>query len=363
MCTYRLRNNFTSSNIDDNKNIKNDTYDNTTEHVCYEDLNKSNNYKFDRCIGFVPKDEHTHPLSFCTHYSSYQDNNNEEDLLPPDIFKLTKLDEHNLLSKQSYTFGALKRQYIEDESTLIEQNPKKIDLKKNTEEIITASNLKNIGQTKKYSPKSKIPEWPIKDVRIKLYRCDVREIMCEEKTCNNLPLTSTEHITAKNTLTDNEPLSITQNLRRVGPEKISINKNEIRKNIKLRSYRNTNLWHTKSNSRIVYIDAIKKIGIDGNGLFKSRVLKKICKTVKRINLLKSSINLSPTCSNISKYVLDKISSLLEDGTVDSDILITPGMSISDLRSSFISNNMFFKKLREHCEKIAKYILVIPNDNL
>ncbi|WP_176695821.1 hypothetical protein, partial [Candidatus Ichthyocystis sparus] len=264
-----------------------------------------------------------------------------------------------------YTFSALKRQYIEDESILIEPNPKRIDLKKNTEEIITASNLKNIGQTKKYSPKSKTPEWPIikKEIRIKLHRCDIREIMYTEKTCNALPLNFTEHITAKNTLTDNETLSITQSLRRVEPKKISINKNKIRKNIRLRTYHNTNLWNTKSNSRMVYIDAIKKIGIDNDGLFKSRVLEKICKTVERRNLLKLYIDLSQTYSNIRKYVLYKISSLFEDDTIDTGILITPGMSISDLRSSCISNNMFFKKLREHCKKIKQDIQLTPNNNL
>ncbi|CUT18382.1 hypothetical protein (partial), partial [Candidatus Ichthyocystis hellenicum] len=248
---------------------------------------------------------------------------------------------------------------------LIEPNPKRIDLKKNTGEMITASNLKNIGQTKKYSPKSETLGCPIikKEIRIKLYRCDVSEIIRAEKTCNTLTLNSTEHITAKNTLTDNETLSITQNLRRVKSEKISINKNDIKKNIRLRSYHNTNLWNTKSNSKMVYIDAIKKIGIDNDGLFKSRVLEKICKTVERRNLLKSCIDLSQTYSNIRKYVLYKISSLFEDDTIDTGILITPGMSISDLRSSCISNNMFFKKLREHCEKIAKYILVTTNNNL
>uniref|UniRef100_UPI001146D3C1 hypothetical protein n=1 Tax=Candidatus Ichthyocystis sparus TaxID=1561004 RepID=UPI001146D3C1 len=319
MYLYNLSNNFTSSNIDD---IKNDTYHNTIEHVCYENLHKSNNYRFNRCIGVIPKDDNPHILNFCAHDTSYQENNHEGDLLPPDIFKLTQLAEPNLSSKQPYTSRALKRQYIEDESILIEPNPKRIDLKKNTEEIITASNLKNIGQAKKYLPKYKIPEWQIikKEIRVKLYRCDNREIMCAEKTCNALPLTSTEHITAKNTFTYNEPLSITQNPRRVEPEKISINKNAIKKNIRLRSYHNTNLWHIKSNSRIVYIDAIKKIGIDNNGSFRRIVLKKMGKIIERRNLLKSSINLSQTYSNIRKYILNNMSSLFEDDTVDSGIL-------------------------------------------
>ncbi|CUT17875.1 hypothetical protein Ark11_1059 [Candidatus Ichthyocystis hellenicum] len=281
MHLYNLSNDFTNSNIDDNKNIKNDTYDNTTEHVCYEDLHKSNNYEFSHSVGVVPKDDHAYPLSFCTHDTSYQDNNHEEDLLPPDIFKLTQLGELNLSSKiysfdtnQPSTSSALKRQYIEEESILIKPNPKRIDLKK-----------------------------------------------------------------------------------------ISINKNEVKKNIRLTSYRINNLWHTKSNSRIVYIDAIKKIGIDNDGLFKRSVLKKMGKIIEERNLLKSHIDLSQTYSNIRKYVLYKISSLFEDDTIDTGILITPGMSISDLRSSFISNSIFLKKLREHCGKIKKDIRVTPNNNL
>ncbi|WP_092343763.1 hypothetical protein [Candidatus Ichthyocystis sparus] len=376
MYLYNLSNDFTGSSIDDNKNIKNDTCDNTTEHVCYENTHKSNNYGygFNHSVGIIPKDEHTHPLSFCTHDTSYQENNHEEYLLPPDIFKLTQLGKPNLSSKiyrfdndQTRTSSALKRQCIKDESILIEPNPKRIDLKKNTKEIITASNLKNIGQTKKYLSKSKIPEWQIikKEIRIELYRCDAREIMCAEKTFNALPLSPTEHIAAKNTLIDNEPQSITQNLIRVGPEKISININAVKKNIILKYYQHhhINLWHAKSNSRIVYIDAIKKIGIDNNGSFKNCVLEKMSEIIERRNLLKSSIDLSQTYSNIRKYVLDKISSLFEDDTIDSGILITPGMSISDLRSSCLSNNTFFKKLREHCKKIKQDIQLTSNNNL
>ncbi len=92
--------------------------------------------------------------------------------MPPDVFKLIQLpqlDESNLLSKiysfdtdQASTSSALKRQYIEDESMLTEPSPKVICLKqivgneKNyvaslsfTEKITIASNLKNMGQTKK----------------------------------------------------------------------------------------------------------------------------------------------------------------------------------------------------------------------
>ncbi|WP_141663723.1 hypothetical protein, partial [Candidatus Ichthyocystis sparus] len=99
-----MGNNFSSSNIDFNKNIKNDTYDNTTEHVCYEDLHKSNNYEFSHSVGGIPKDElHPNILNFCNHGTPHQDNNHEEDLLPLDIFKLTQLDEPNLSSKQPYT--------------------------------------------------------------------------------------------------------------------------------------------------------------------------------------------------------------------------------------------------------------------
>uniref|UniRef100_UPI0011472D5D hypothetical protein n=1 Tax=Candidatus Ichthyocystis sparus TaxID=1561004 RepID=UPI0011472D5D len=373
MYPYHSSNNLTESNIGDNKNVRNDTHDNTTDHVYVEDLRTSREYGFNHCVGVIAKDDpHTHILNFCTHDTPYQDNTNEEDLSPPDIFKLPQLNESN--TDQPSTSSALKRQYIGDESILIEPISKVICLKqimgseKNyiaslafTEKITTASNLKNIEQTKKHLDKSKIPKQPIikKEIPTESNSCNTREIMCVERTCNTSSL-STEYVAEKSTLTDNKTLSITPELGIVEPKKISIKKNII---LKPYQHHHINLWYTKTNSRIVYIDAIKKIVIDNNELFKRRVLEKIGKTVERRNLLKSSINLSPTYSNIRKYVLDKISSLLEDGTVDSGILITPGMSISDLRSSCISNDMFFKKLRKYCEKIKKDIRLTPNNNL
>ncbi|CUT18270.1 MULTISPECIES: hypothetical protein [Candidatus Ichthyocystis] len=173
---------------------------------------------------------------------------------------------------------------------------------------------------------------------------------------------STSH-TAKCTPIKDEPLSKSTNPN-ILPPKQSINKESIvKKNISINLYTRSNLWHTKYNQRIVYIDAIKRIDIDNKELFKNSVLEKIGKIIEKRYLLGSSIDLSQTYLNIRKYILDKISLLINEDTSDSEILITPGMSVSDLRSSCILNTSFFKKLRDACEKIVKDIQETPDDYL
>ncbi|WP_092343876.1 hypothetical protein [Candidatus Ichthyocystis sparus] len=354
MRPYTLINDFTAGKINENDNVKNEAHD----------------------------------LVFCTRDTLCQDNSYEEKLLLPDIFKLTKSDESNFSSEnynfntyQQHTYSTLKRRFIEDSSPSIEPRPKVICLKqitsneKNyiaslafTEKITTSPNLKNIGRKiKDHSGEYKTTAWPIikKDLRIKLYRCDTRQSMCTEKIFNTSSLDPTQQITAVNTSVKNNQLSVAKELK---PKRTNLkigmsDKNIIKKNISLKTYARSRLLHTKNNSRIVYMDAIKKIDIDNNGLFKNSVLEKIDEIIERKGLLKLSIDLSPTYSNIRKYALEKISSLLNDDIVNSDILITPEMSISDLRLSCISNKVFFEKLREHCEKIAKDILATPDNYL
>ncbi|CUT18272.1 MULTISPECIES: hypothetical protein [Candidatus Ichthyocystis] len=337
--------------------------------------------------------------------------NYEEELLPPDIFKFTKSDESDLSSISS----TVKNKLIKDEPLSIESSSKRsninqrIDREKNisfTKKIIAIPNLENTGQTVQNSPDNGItmgkPIIKKKELRIKLYRCDVGQSIYAEQTCNESSLTSTEQTTSastsknyeeklptsgvltlnkfdkvnipssidgfdptsnteKHTSTESKLLSISQNLKRIESKQITINENEIKKNIKLNFYRRIDSWHKKTSSKVIYRNAIKKINIDNNESFKESVLKKISKSLKKRDLLKSTFDLYKTYSNIRKYALDKISPLFDEDTVDSDIQITPGMSISDLRSSCISNNMFFKKLREYCEKIIENIRATPND--
>uniref|UniRef100_UPI000B2AE8BB hypothetical protein n=1 Tax=Candidatus Ichthyocystis sparus TaxID=1561004 RepID=UPI000B2AE8BB len=266
MCSRHLRNDFTVSNTPARKSIKDEDDKTITEEKVSCKIQNTTN---DQGFGYINKGE------LC------QDDTYQEKLLPPDIFKLTRLDKSNLSNPidtfettKPSTYRAIKRALVEDDPPSIESTTKRVNLKQSID-----------------------------------------------------------------------------------------NKNEIKKNINLNSYTRSSLWHTKINSRIIYRDAIKKIDIDSNGLFKDSVLEKMVKIIKRRRLLKSSIDLSPTYSNIRKYALEKISSLLNEDTIDLDITITPGMSLSDLRSNCISNNSFFKKLRENCEKIVKDLQLTPDNYL
>ncbi|CUT18280.1 hypothetical protein Ark11_1482 [Candidatus Ichthyocystis hellenicum] len=139
----------------------------------------------------------------------------------------------------------------------------------------------------------------------------------------------------------------------------------IKKNLILRLYTRSKAWHTKTNSGELYRNAVKKINIDSSGLFKNTILEKISRITKRRGLLKSSIDLSLTYSNIRKFALDKVYSLFDDNTIDSDMSINPGISISELRSTCIAtcieNNILFKKLRKYCKKVVEDVIATPDN--
>ncbi|WP_141663238.1 hypothetical protein, partial [Candidatus Ichthyocystis sparus] len=283
MCTYHSRNNFTVKVIDENKTIKAENEDDIT-HTYYQDQYIIKNQKVDYRVDIIPKDVLAGCyLGFHIYNDICQDDNYQERLLPPDIFKVTKSDEPSLLSiskssdtEQSSISCPIKRKFIEHGPLSIALSPKIIDLK-----------------------------------------------------------------------------------QRIG------NENEIKKNISLNSYTRSSLWHTKTDSIIVYRYAIKKINIDSNKSFENYVLEKMARAIKKrgVDLLKYSIDLSPTYSNVRKYTLEKLSLLLNEDLLDVDILITPGMSVSDLRNSCISNKIFLKKTREYCKKITENILSTPDNFL
>ncbi|CUT17865.1 MULTISPECIES: hypothetical protein [Candidatus Ichthyocystis] len=134
------------------------------------------------------------------------------------------------------------------------------------------------------------------------------------------------------------------------------------KKTKLKVYRSSSLCSTEFNLSI-YKDAINKIDIDSNGLFKNAVLEKAGNYFKNGNIVRSSANFSKTHSNVRRYVLGKVSPFIDNITSTGDISITPGMSISDLRFNCISNNHFFEKLHENCKKILEDINLIPCNSL
>ncbi|CUT18262.1 MULTISPECIES: hypothetical protein [Candidatus Ichthyocystis] len=136
----------------------------------------------------------------------------------------------------------------------------------------------------------------------------------------------------------------------------------VRKELKLKSYHRNNLSYKETNANI-YRDAIKKIIVDSNKSFINFVLEKTENNFKRKTIVKSSVDISKTYSNLRKYILEKLSPFIDEIMPTADILISAEMSVSDLRSACISNDVFFEKLRENCEKIVTNIICTYNDNL
>lgn len=119
-------------------------------------------------------------------------------------------------------------------------------------------------------------------------------------------------------------------------------------------YKYLNIFSVEPNTS-VYEHAIKKINIDEENLLKSGILKEFEYTIETRNFDESFIDISLTYSNIRKYIADKISPYINYIIRIKDIVITPGMSVSDIHSAYISNHAFFDKLSECCKEIEKDI--------
>ncbi|WP_092343651.1 hypothetical protein [Candidatus Ichthyocystis sparus] len=115
---------------------------------------------------------------------------------------------------------------------------------------------------------------------------------------------------------------------------------------------NYKISHTLANVSI-YEYAIMSIEIDEKGLLKSTILEDFNDLIEFKGFNKSLMDISLTYSKISKYISNKSSPYINEIMKDTDILITPGMSISDIKDKCTSNKIFFDRLQEHCNKIEE----------
>lgn len=103
-----------------------------------------------------------------------------------------------------------------------------------------------------------------------------------------------------------------------------------------------NMMCTKDFNMSIYESAIKKIDIEG----------------KYSDILATEfeeVNTASTYSNIRKYISNNISPYINNIIHTKEVIITPGMSIEDIRNNCVSNESFFDKLDECCKEIAKGI--------
>ncbi|WP_176695806.1 hypothetical protein, partial [Candidatus Ichthyocystis sparus] len=112
----------------------------------------------------------------------------------------------------------------------------------------------------------------------------------------------------------------------------------------------------------IYESAIEEIRIDEDRIFVNCILKELKDDIESNDFDKSCINLSMIYSNIRKYISDKVHSLINSTILISDILIDPGMSITEIKRKSISNALFFYKLYEQCKDLAIDINEIPHES-
>ncbi|CUT17867.1 MULTISPECIES: hypothetical protein [Candidatus Ichthyocystis] len=274
----------------------------------------------------------------------------------------------------SGNYGTLEGSVIEKEICikLSRCNPKQIiDSEKNknaasltlTEQTVDLSISEDIEQTIQHQENNcdlLRQQKNKKELHVKLYRCNIKQRINNEKDCNVPSITSTEQLV-------NTDIYKSKNIKQTEQKHSNTHKTPepsvIKKKLSLRSYRRSSLCCKEFNSSI-YRNAIKKIDIDDDGSFKNSVLEEMGSYIKnKTSIEEAYIDLSSTYLNVRRYTLEKISPLLNKDITATNISITPGMSISDLKSACIANHHFFKNLQESCEKIVENIKKATDDSL
>lgn len=129
------------------------------------------------------------------------------------------------------------------------------------------------------------------------------------------------------------------------------------------SYTYHDVFSDKNFSKNIYERAIEGINIDSDETLRNTVLRDKKESIEQEGLLVSAIDLSPTYSNIRKYISDRVSPYINSILLyAANAPIVPGLSISEARDKCISNSIFFVKLSECCTKIIKNIEKIPHEN-
>ncbi|CUT17826.1 MULTISPECIES: hypothetical protein [Candidatus Ichthyocystis] len=157
----------------------------------------------------------------------------------------------------------------------------------------------------------------------------------------NTRLESISTVEKKNTFQIYEKISMPEELRIVSP-----------------SHRISNIYYDRP-VETIYEYAIKRIIIDDKESLRKVIVEEFKNKIedKKFNL--SHMDYTLTCSKIRKYVCGVVSPHINSIIHYADVFITPGMSITDVRDSCISNDTFFNKLRKCCKEISRDIDEMP----
>lgn len=258
------------------------------------------------------------------------------------IGKRTIISSYNF--EQPSTSCSLKRSFVEDESLLVSPSIKRVDFKQNSSDS-------------GYIDSSFTNDDLFVNVDTNL-NCLylVNELVSSD--CPNLEIFTEEVVTSSVAKSSEKSVLVYSDIDQHNNFEIS-KQSKISKVLKLRKYRRNNLRSAEFIASI-YEDAIKKIDIDGNVLFKNSVLEEIGDYISNKGFTKPSIDLSLTYSNVRKYILDNVSPCINDIITTADVLIASGMTIPDIHYNCMSNKFFFEKLHASCKKIVESISSISD---
>lgn len=127
------------------------------------------------------------------------------------------------------------------------------------------------------------------------------------------------------------------------------------------SYNRANILAARI-TKSIYEIAAEKIDFDEEGSFRNSVLTELDDKIEEKNLDESSMDIQRTYSNISRYILDKISPRINDIILTTDVKITAGMSITDIQYRYTSNKVFFDKLQECCKEISTSVNKLSHES-
>ncbi|CUT17842.1 putative coiled coil protein [Candidatus Ichthyocystis hellenicum] len=128
------------------------------------------------------------------------------------------------------------------------------------------------------------------------------------------------------------------------------------------TYSYVDIYSTKLTTSLYEI-AIREIEIDEEKHFSQSMLKEFNNEIKSSNTKQLCIAISNNYSSVRQYIERVFSPFIEKHLRTKEVVIFPGMSASDIKNKYTSNNFFFCELDKFCKQILEDVIKIDPEEL